>query len=391
MTCSRGAVAGLAGQVAERLQDQADPVERGRDGVRPRARAGLDAGVLPLEAEGPLGRAGVLLPVGAGVAGVAPLLVAQVLDPGRDLGVGRRPAQRRGAEVDLGEPGPERRGEVAPRRRLLGREVLGHPHPAGHDRRAREVDEGEPADLAVLGHDQRTRASPSSPPPSRVAGSSTTTQPWLRPAGTRTMSPGLRASRIWVLSARRSALRSRAASASRSAISSAAPGVRLEVAAVARGRRPVGGDRLGVAGERPGQPDHGTVGLELGERLLQQRPGPRPADAADQVDGHVVGGGERRLERVGAARGEPGDGPRVEPRLPEHDRVALDVDAPAPGAPGELGVLPRRDVGVGLAVVLDQLLQHDAARRHVDAQREGLGGEDDLGQARGRSTPRRSP
>ena len=33
------------------------------------------------------------------------------------------------------------------------------------------------------------------------------------------------------------------------------------------------------------------------------------------------------------------------------------------------------------AVELDQLLQHDRAGRHVDAQRERLGGEDDLDQA----------
>jgi hypothetical protein len=58
--------------------------------------------------------------------------------------------------------------------------------------------------------------------------------------------------------------------------------------------------------------------------------------------------------------------------------VALDVDATAPGTPGELGVLGRRDVDVRLAVVLDQLLEHHRAGRHVDAQGEGLGGEDRL-------------
>ena len=50
--------------------------------------------------------------------------------------------------------------------------------------------------------------------------------------------------------------------------------------------------------------------------------------------------------------GQPGHRRGVDARLPEHDRVALDVDAAPPGPPGELGVLPRRDVGVGLAVPL---------------------------------------
>ena len=61
--------------------------------------------------------------------------------------------------------------------------------------------------------------------------------------------------------------------------------------------------------------------------------------------------------------------------------MALDVDPAAPGPAGELGVLPWRDVDVGLAVPLDQLLQHDRAGRHVDAQREGLGGEDGFDEA----------
>ena len=82
-------------------------------------------------------------------------------------------------------------------------------------------------------------------------------------------------------------------------------------------------------------------------------------------------------------RGEAGDRARVEPGLPQHDRVALDVDAAATRTTGELGVLPRRDVGVGLAVPLAQLLQHHGAGGHVDAQGKGLGGEDDLDQAAG--------
>ena len=61
--------------------------------------------------------------------------------------------------------------------------------------------------------------------------------------------------------------------------------------------------------------------------------------------------------------------------------MPLDVDAPAPGATGELGVLPRRDVGVGLAVPLRELLDHHRPRGHVDAQRQRLGREHDPAQA----------
>ncbi len=71
----------------------------------------------------------------------------------------------------------------------------------------------------------------------------------------------------------------------------------------------------------------------------------------------------------------------VEPLLPEHHAVALDVDAAASGTPGELGVLPRRDVGVGLAVPLRELLDHHRARGHVDAEGERLGREHDAAQA----------
>ena len=107
------------------------------------------------------------------------------------------------------------------------------------------------------------------------------------------------------------------------------------------------------------------------------------ADLGDQVDRHVVGRPEAGAQRVGAGGGRPATGSRVEAGLPQDDGVALDVDAAPPGAAGQLGVLPRRDVGVGLAVPLHELLQHDGARGHVDAERERLGGEHRLDQARG--------
>jgi hypothetical protein len=60
--------------------------------------------------------------------------------------------------------------------------------------------------------------------------------------------------------------------------------------------------------------------------------------------------------------------------------VSLDVDATTTGPPGQLRVLPRRDVDVPLAVPLAQLLEYDGARRHVDAQGKRLGREHDLDQ-----------
>jgi hypothetical protein len=55
--------------------------------------------------------------------------------------------------------------------------------------------------------------------------------------------------------------------------------------------------------------------------------------------------------------------------------VPLDVD-PAPAGPaGQLGVLPRRQVRVVLAVPFVQALDDDRPGRHVDAEGEGLGGE----------------
>ena len=158
-------------------------------------------------------------------------------------------------------------------------------------------------------------------------------------------------------------------------------GVLHEVAEVAARRLGVALERLLGLAQLTGQPDHGLVGLELGEGLLQQLAGGLAAVLVDQVDRHVVRRAERRAERVGPGRGQPGDLARVHARLPEHDAVTLDVEAAAAGAAGELGVLPRRDVGVGLAVPLGELLDDHGAGRHVDAQRQGLGREDHLAQA----------
>ena len=63
--------------------------------------------------------------------------------------------------------------------------------------------------------------------------------------------------------------------------------------------------------------------------------------------------------------------------------MAFHVDAAPPGAPGELGVLAGGERDVGFAVPLVELLKNDRPGGHVDAERQGLRGEDRLDQARG--------
>ena len=83
----------------------------------------------------------------------------------------------------------------------------------------------------------------------------------------------------------------------------------------------------------------------------------------------------RRKLRLAASAGDLVEG---DERRPQHDRVAVVVDAAPPGPPGELGVLARGEELVALAGELGQLLDHHGAGRHVDAEGEGLGGEHDL-------------
>ena len=125
----------------------------------------------------------------------------------------------------------------------------------------------------------------------------------------------------------------------------------------------------------PGDADHRPVRLELGERGLQQGRRLVHPGLADQVHRHVVGRPEAGVQRVGPGAGQARHGQRVHAGLPEHHRVPFDVDAAAAGPPGELGVLPRSQLGVGLAVPLDQPLDHHGPGGHVDPQGQGLGGE----------------
>ena len=153
-------------------------------------------------------------------------------------------------------------------------------------------------------------------------------------------------------------------------------GVLAEVAQVALHGRRVALQRLLLLAHRAREVDDGAVGLELREAALENGAGAVAAELLDEVDRHVVGRPEARVERIRASRGERGDRLRVEAARPLDDRVTLRVDA-APACPaGELGVLPRRDGHARLAVELLELLEHDSACGHVDAEGERLRRED---------------
>ena len=122
---------------------------------------------------------------------------------------------------------------------------------------------------------------------------------------------------------------------------------------------------------------HPGIGLELGETAGQEGPGGVGFVALEQVDRHVVGRSERRTELEGPASGERRDLVELGEGRPRDDGVAPFVDAAAAGAAGELRELGRGEQLVVLAGELRQLVDHDAAGRQVDAEGQGLRGEDD--------------
>ena len=98
----------------------------------------------------------------------------------------------------------------------------------------------------------------------------TTAQPANLPVGTMITSPGLSSFSDAAASSRRSAWRALLAPFSASLIALAQAGVLHEVAAVAGGGLAVALEGVLGLAQLAGQPDDGLVGLELGERLLQQ-------------------------------------------------------------------------------------------------------------------------
>ena len=126
------------------------------------------------------------------------------------------------------------------------------------------------------------------------------------------------------------------------------------------------------------EPHDVAVGLELGERQRQELAGRDGVVGAHQVGRHVVGRPERRAQVERAAERQLGHLVERDERAPQHDGRAELVDAAPAGATGELRVLAGRQGLVVVAGELRELLDHHAARRHVDADGERLGGEHDL-------------
>src|SRR5690606_15459988 len=126
--------------------------------------------------------------------------------------------------------------------------------------------------------------------------------------------------------------------------------VLLEVAEVTGHGGLVALQTLLVALHLAGDADDRLVGLELGERGLQQLARAVPAELLHQVDRHVVRRLEAGPQRIGAGAGQSREVLGVHAALPQDHRVALDVDA-APARPaGHLAGLARGDVGVQPAV-----------------------------------------
>ena len=364
-------VSPAVGEVAHLDEQVADAVEGLRDRVGAPVDLALQAVGLAPQPPPPLGPARVRLAVGAAVAGVGPHPAAQLVDAvgARSVTSTAAPTSRRRV---VGHLRPQAGGEVATGLGVAGVELPGHPHRAERLHRRRYVVEAEPAQLVVLGDDRRRGGLAPAP----AVGHDDDRQAAV-PAGRdpHDVADLQRLERLGRVVAHRG----------RAPLGPVAleladlvtdRGVLAEVAEVAAHRLRVAGEGLLVAAHGAHEADDGAVGLELGERGLEDGAGRLAAELAHEVDGHVVGGAEARAQRVGAGRGEPRHGRRVETAVPQHHRVALDVDAAPPGPAGQLGVLRRRDVDVALAVELDQLLQHDGARRHVDAEGQGLGGED---------------
>ncbi|KZM36846.1 hypothetical protein OJAG_04830 [Oerskovia enterophila] len=338
--------------------------------------------MLLLELGPPFGPAGVVLPLGAVVARVR----AQGGPQARELlVVGRggpypRTAAARGGTGDVDERAErvaQRRRQVAAGRGHARVERLGDADLADRADARGGVGDRELLDLLVLGQDRGARAVE----PAVLAGVEDHDVAGAAPRSQLDDVPDAQVlevrDHLGATGPLRGLRQVRLAGRDRAS----EPGVLGEVAAVARHGLGVTLEGLGVGLGLLGQSHHAAVGLELGERRLQDVAGALAPDLRHEVDGHVVGGAEGGLERVQALGRQTREGHGVQPWMVDDDGVPLDVDAPAPGTPRELGVLPGGHVDVRGAVPLDELLEHDRAGGHVDAQGQGLGREHDLDQA----------
>ena len=125
-------------------------------------------------------------------------------------------------------------------------------------------------------------------------------------------------------------------------------------------------------------------GLPLGEGGGQQAVGRLPRPPPDQVDGQVVGGAEGRAQvgRRGDGRAGPPRRRCGRPTTGRRRGPTCRCPAARPGR-SAAGTPPTVSAEVSAAPELGEPLDHHGAGRHVDAQRQRLGGEDHLQQPGG--------
>ena len=287
-----------------------------------------------------------------------------------------RSRRRRRAEPARDGGDPRRAPEVAAARRER--------HGQLDVRRGRrgpvEVAGAQPEELAAFAEREHLRGAAGG----SARDSSTATRP-RRPGRTIT-SPGRRRS---IASAARPEVRRPRRSASSAALQAA---VLVDVAGSPPGRVAVSGQRpRGCARSWRSSPTTSRSAWNCANDRFRRWCATSARVPLHEVRGHVVGRPERRRERVRAARRQRRDLVEGHERVPQHDRVPDVVDAAPPGAPGELGVLTRREELVVLAGELRQLLDHHRPGRHVDPERQRLGREHDLHAGRRRTPPRPPP
>ena len=129
-------------------------------------------------------------------------------------------------------------------------------------------------------------------------------------------------------------------------------------------------------------------GLELGQALEEHVAHAVAMRRVPEIQHGVVADGEGRPHRVERPGGDAQRLAEGEPRRIGHDHVAVGVHAAAPGPAGHLLELVRDEHARPPAVPLAHPADDDRARGHVDAEREGVGGEDDLHQPAARRAVR---
>ena len=123
-----------------------------------------------------------------------------------------------------------------------------------------------------------------------------------------------------------------------------------------------------------------AIGLILGEREVEQMAGAVGRVRAHEVGRHVVCRAERARELEAARHGQRGHLLEGDERTPQANGITQVVDASPPGPARELVVRRRGEELVVVTGELGELLDDHRPGRHVDADSEGLGGEDDLHQ-----------